>query len=298
MFGKVDKGLLKELQAAGGGKAATAKSQAGGSGNFKTALQSAIVGDRKKSVSSPAPMSNNVSTDVSNSAIMGAMDTFVQVDRIDDTNLFPDSGNIFPEAQLKSDVAAMRADRNSAFSQMFTEGRLHGTSDRWDSSIAATKKPNGRHFAKRPTSSNDSMASVSTVDANLSKYDSYIKDAAATYGVDPALIKAVIVAESGGDTTARSRSGAKGLMQLMPTTAKSLGVTNIYDPQQNIAGGSRYLRQLLDRYDGNVHQALAAYNWGMGNLDRRPHKMPQQTKNYIAKVEGYYRGYSEDASMV
>ncbi|MBF0318643.1 MAG: lytic transglycosylase domain-containing protein [Nitrospirae bacterium] len=133
--------------------------------------------------------------------------------------------------------------------------------------------------------------------SKLDKYDRYINESASAYGLDPALIKAVIVAESGGNANARSRSGARGLMQLMPATAAELGVSNSYDPKQNINGGSRYLRQLLDRYNGDLRQALAAYNWGMGNLERKPGKMPQVTKNYIAKVEGYYKGYSEDPTL-
>ncbi len=81
-------------------------------------------------------------------------------------------------------------------------------------------------------------------------------------------------------------------MQLMPQTAAELGVTNSFDPAQNIMGGTSYLRSLLDRYRGEVKLALAAYNWGMGNLEKRPEAMPQETKNYVAKVENQYRSSS------
>jgi len=81
-------------------------------------------------------------------------------------------------------------------------------------------------------------------------------------------------------------------MQLMPGTASDLGVTNPFDPAQNIMGGTRYLRNLLDRYRGDVKLALAAYNWGMGNLEKRPESMPRETKNYISQVENFYRNYS------
>jgi len=78
-------------------------------------------------------------------------------------------------------------------------------------------------------------------------------------------------------------------MQLMPKTAAELGVTNPFDPAQNIMGGTSYLRTLLDRYRGDVRLALAAYNWGMGNLEKRPEAMPRETRDYIARVESQYR---------
>jgi soluble lytic murein transglycosylase-like protein len=121
-------------------------------------------------------------------------------------------------------------------------------------------------------------------------FESIIQEAGQRYRVDTSLIQAVIKAESGGNPLAVSRAGARGLMQLMPETAAELGVTNPFDPTQNIMGGTSYLRRLLDRYRGDVKLALAAYNWGMGNLEKRPETMPRETKNYIAKVESYYRG--------
>jgi hypothetical protein len=119
----------------------------------------------------------------------------------------------------------------------------------------------------------------------------FIKEAARRYEVDPALIRAMIKAESGGNPSAVSSAGAQGLMQLMPATAAELGIKDAFDPYQNIMAGTCYLRQLLDRYQGNVKLALAAYNWGKGNLERRPDAMPRETKNYIMKVENYYRSY-------
>jgi len=119
--------------------------------------------------------------------------------------------------------------------------------------------------------------------------DRIVREASLKYGVDPSLIKAVIEAESGGNPYALSPAGARGLMQLMPATAAELGVTDAFDPVQNIMGGTRYLRRLLDRYRGDVRLALAAYNWGMGNLERRPEAMPKETRAYVAKVERDYR---------
>jgi soluble lytic murein transglycosylase-like protein len=82
-------------------------------------------------------------------------------------------------------------------------------------------------------------------------------------------------------------------MQLMPETAAELGVTNPFDPTQNIMGGTSYLRRLLDRYRGDAKLALAAYNWGMGNLEKHPEAMPRETKNFIATVENHRRNFTK-----
>ena len=126
--------------------------------------------------------------------------------------------------------------------------------------------------------------------------DSIIKSASDRYHVDPHLIRAVIGAESNFDSTAESAKGAQGLMQLMPETARELGVADAYDPTENIMGGTRYLKVLLDRYDGNVPLALAAYNWGMGNVERNPGRLPEETRIYIARVNAYYQEGAGSAS--
>jgi len=124
-------------------------------------------------------------------------------------------------------------------------------------------------------------------------FDPIVQEAAQKYGVEPPLIRAVIQAESTGNPSAVSHAGAQGLMQLMPETAAELGVRDSFDPAQNIMAGTRYLRQLLDRYRGNAKLALAAYNWGMGNLENQPQSMPKETKNYIKTVENYYRDFAK-----
>jgi hypothetical protein len=116
-------------------------------------------------------------------------------------------------------------------------------------------------------------------------FDPVIEEAGRRHGIDPALIRAVIQVESGGNPQAVSRAGAQGLMQLMPATAAEMGVENPFDPVQNIHAGTRYLRRLLDRYQGDRRLALAAYNWGMGNVEKRPEAMPGETRNFIRKVE-------------
>lgn len=118
------------------------------------------------------------------------------------------------------------------------------------------------------------------------KYAPIISRTANAYNLDPKLITAVIQTESGFNARAVSPVGAQGLMQLMPGTASELGLTKPFDPEQNIKAGSKYLKQLMDRYHGDTRLALAAYNWGMGNLERNPGRIPQETVNYVAKVTG------------
>jgi soluble lytic murein transglycosylase-like protein len=122
-------------------------------------------------------------------------------------------------------------------------------------------------------------------------FDAPIAEAAARYDLDPAFIRAVIQVESNRNPAAVSPAGARGLMQLMPRTAAELGVSDVFDPAQNIEGGTRYLRQLLDRYRGDRRLALAAYNWGMGNLEKRPEGLPRETQRYILQVEKAYNGF-------
>lgn len=118
--------------------------------------------------------------------------------------------------------------------------------------------------------------------------DAIFQKAADTYDVPINLLKAVAKAESNFDPAAESRSGAMGVMQLMPGTAASLGVTNAFDPEQNIMGGANYLSQMLEQVNGNVEVALAAYNAGPGTVQKY-HGIPPfpETQNYIAKVLNY-----------
>ena len=127
----------------------------------------------------------------------------------------------------------------------------------------------------------------------IRRYSSIIETTSRSHGVDAALVHAVITAESGYNPSAISRAGARGLMQLMPDTAKRFGVRNIMDPVENIQGGVKYLRELLTLFNGNMELAVAAYNAGENAVIRHGHRIPPyaETVNYVPKVLGFYRKF-------
>ena len=142
-------------------------------------------------------------------------------------------------------------------------------------------------------------AQASTVSAEAmtdTKYDDIIERAARKYGVEASLIKAMIKMESDFNPNDVSSSGAVGLMQLMPATAKSLGVIDSYDPEQNIMGGTKYIAQKLKDYNGNVELALSAYNAGSGTV-KKYGGVPPQCKLYISKILSYKEAYEVAAAV-
>jgi soluble lytic murein transglycosylase-like protein len=127
--------------------------------------------------------------------------------------------------------------------------------------------------------------------AKAGRYDSIIENAAQSASVEPNLLRAVIVVESGFNSRAVSKRGAVGLMQLMPATASRFGVSNPYDPRQNIHGGAQYLKFLIDRFGQNVRLALAAYNAGEEAVERNGGQIPPftETMAYVPRVLRIYQ---------
>ena len=156
--------------------------------------------------------------------------------------------------------------------------------------------PRRLSYAKRPRSRPRKPRTPSSAAGSSSppvdhSFDELIARTARSFRVDPALVKAVVATESNFEITAVSRVGAQGLMQLMPETAREMGVLAPFKPSENLRGGVRYLREMLDRY-GDTRLALAAYNAGPKAVDRHDGIPPYpETKAYVARVLDYYRGY-------
>ena len=167
--------------------------------------------------------------------------------------------------------------------------------------VRPPKKPllqtaaNGNTPSATPTLSAAPTEMSSAELANREKIEEMIREVSDRYRVDPALVRAVIQTESNWNSSAVSRKGALGLMQLVPETAQQMGVNNAFDPKQNLDGGVRYLHSLLERYNGDLDRSLAAYNAGPGAVDRAG-GVPRyrETREYVQKVtDSYYRPGSD-----
>ncbi|MFB6465352.1 lytic transglycosylase domain-containing protein [Cytobacillus sp. Hz8] len=183
-----------------------------------------------------------------------------------------DTGNMFKDLMyqlLSEDEISLLTDSNSLDSSLPTS-----SSDTTPFSLNSTSLP---------------PLSLTKLTGSKTDFDDIINEAASKYNIPSKLIQSVIKQESNFNPNATSYAGASGLMQLMPETARGLGVENIFDPKENIFAGSKYLRNLLDKYDNNVQLALAAYNAGPGNVDKYGGIPPfKETQNYVKKITDSY----------
>ena len=133
-----------------------------------------------------------------------------------------------------------------------------------------------------------------SVQQRIESYGDTIAAASQKYGVNPNLIKAVMASESGGKPYARSSKSAKGLMQLIDSTASDMGVKNVWNPQQNIFGGTKYLKQMLDKFQGDLPSAVASYNAGPAAVEKQGGVPPiKETKDYVSKVLNYLQQFEQ-----
>ena len=156
--------------------------------------------------------------------------------------------------------------------------------------LASREMPRGE-YNKLVMGTASHMKGFTTGDVMI---DSYIVDSSRRYGIDPLLIYAQMHQESSFKLKATSYKGASGLMQLMPATARRLGVSNIYDPKQNIEGGVKYMRMLLDMFGGDVNLALAGYNAGEGAVMKYGYQIPpyNETREYVRRISARYGSIS------
>ena len=186
-------------------------------------------------------------------------------------------------------VSSMTYTTEAQFLEAVAQARAAQTI-RQEAQVAALQQNSGMSFQEILNSSLSGQVNSSAVSYNSCEnaYDEFFQKAADTYHISVDLLKAVAKQESGFQSNIVSSAGAIGIMQLMPSTAEYLGVTNPYDPEQNIMGGAKLLSELYERYNGNLDFTLAAYNAGAGSVDNYGGVPPySETQNFITKVKSY-----------
>lgn len=186
------------------------------------------------------------------------------------------------------------------------EAAKQSNTDDFAAALADSTKAleNSQNTSQTGTTGSDtsgiSAAQTTASSANFytsGELDSIFEEAANTYGVSSIILKSIAKAESGFNPSAVSNAGAVGIMQLMPSTAAALGVSNSYDARENIMGGAKYISQLLSNYQGNISLALAAYNAGSANVDKYGGIPPfTETQNYVKKVLSYMEEFGSAVS--
>jgi soluble lytic murein transglycosylase-like protein len=210
---------------------------------------------------------------------------------------------------LSDKESSSSVEEDSEFSELLNDIITQAGGSSILSNSAGTLPATASRTSFKPAGDNPLFAAIgssSTKNSGRSlqaaELDPLIQDASRRNNVQPSLVRAVIDAESSYNSQAVSHAGAKGLMQLMDATGKSVGVNDPFDPSQNIQGGTKYLSNLLKKYDGNQGVALAAYNAGSGRIDRlgitddhdlaaKLDQLPQETQKYVTKVLNLQRTY-------
>ena len=156
------------------------------------------------------------------------------------------------------------------------------------------EKPHNTSISASPTQPLPTQRRRDGIDQRMIPYQPAILEAAEKHSLDPNLIRAVIATESGGNVNARSPKNAKGLMQLVDSTAADMGVHNVWDPKENIFAGAKYLQQLLTRFDGNIDTAIASYNAGPGAVEKHGGIPPfKETRAYVQRVKNYIQYFKQ-----
>jgi len=194
------------------------------------------------------------------------------------------------------------AGSSNSYAALLGSGLMGSSTTNSDNALSSLYY-NGTSPIYRPTSVSNNTYSTTPLNPVLTgytagptnvtsntQYDAIIKKASETYGIPEKMIKSVIKQESNFNNSVVSHAGAAGLMQLMPGTAKFLGVSNVFDPEQNIMGGTKYLKQMYDKFGGDMNLMLAAYNAGPGNVSKYNGIPPfKETTNYVTKIMNSYQ---------